>query len=380
MPELFDLIVVGAGPAGSAAAWTVAQEGFAVLLLEEHAQIGIPLACAEGLSRSTIKEYLDIDPSWISHGLRGSIVRGPSGEEFAIDYPNVGWILDRTKFDPALAKKAESCGAVLKRSARVIGVKDHEVIVQESGIESGYRFRFLIGADGIASKVGRWLGIDTRLGLDEIEVCAEYRIEGIGIKPGYAYLIFGDRYAPGGYAWIFPKSKDTANVGLGISPLKTRKPARWFLDRWVEQEFPRGRVRERIYGGVPARRLDRFDGRDFFLVGDAARFTDPLSGAGIANGIKSGIIAGQACVRRLKDRPDDFHKEIKKAILDELNFHLRVRNLYLRLGDREFREIFKIGRRIFEGKKIEDINTRRLVRSILLNSFRILKIGFGLLF
>lgn len=380
MPSDFDLIVVGAGPAGCAAAFTAAKLGISVLLLEEHPKIGIPLACAEGLSRSTIKGYLEIKREWISQELSGSIVRGPDGDEFKIEYPNVGWVLNRRVFDPALAKMAVAHGTVLKTSSKATGIEGNEVVVNESGTKRRYKFKFLIGADGVASHVGRWMGIDTRLDLNEIEVCAEYLIEDIDIAPQYTYLIFGEEYAPGGYAWIFPKSSSSANIGLGIAPIRTKKPAKYFLDRWVKKEFPSGEIKERIFGGVPAKVLKEFSGRNFFLIGDAARFTDPLSGAGIANGVKSGVIAGRNAVLRLREKKDSFKAEIKHIILNEVRFHHKVRKVYLKLTDREYKEICKIGKRIFQGKKVADINTHHLVKEILLSSSRLLRIGFNLLF
>ncbi len=379
MSKDFDLIIIGAGPAGSSAAFTAAKLGVSVLLLEEHAKVGEPLACAEGLARSTIKEYLDIKPEWVAHDLHGAIVRGPTGEEFRIDYPNVGWVLNREVFDPALADIATSHGAVLKTSARAIGISDNEVKVLEAGAPTNYRFKFLIGADGIASNVGRWLGIDTRLSLHEIEVCAEYLMEDIPVQPHHTSLIYGEDYAPGGYAWIFPKSKTSANVGLGISPTLTKKSAKFFLDRWSKKEFGQGRIVKRIFGGVPVKILKRFSGENFFLVGDAARFTDPFNGAGIANGIKSGVIAGRNAVLRLKGKKDFFLQEIKKEILDEIKFHYRVRQVYLKLKDKDFKEIFKVGKRIYEGKKITDINTHYLVKKVIMSSPQLLGVGFRLL-
>jgi digeranylgeranylglycerophospholipid reductase len=257
MKNSFDLVVVGAGPAGSSAAFSAAEHGISVLLLEEHAEIGIPLACAEGLSRSTIKDYLDIRPDWVSQSLSGSIVRDPDGNQFTIEYPNVGWVLDRKKFDPELAKIAEQKGAILKKSARAVGVQNNKVIVQKNGATETYTFKFLIGADGVVSNVGRWMGIDTRLGLGDIEICAEYLLSNIAINSRYAQLIFGQRYAPGAYAWIFPKSKTSANVGLGLSPLATREKPKSILDKWVKQEFPAGKIEARVYSGVPARILSR---------------------------------------------------------------------------------------------------------------------------
>ncbi|MEO0123860.1 MAG: NAD(P)/FAD-dependent oxidoreductase [candidate division WOR-3 bacterium] len=378
--ESFDIIVVGAGPAGSSAALTAAKEGLSVALFEEHPQIGIPLQCAEGLSRSTIKNYLDIKSDWTAVSLQGSIVRGPTGEEFKIEYPNVGWVLNRKIFDKELAYLAVKEGAVLKTNAKVIRIEDGMAEVNEYGKLKKYRFGFIIGADGINSMVGRWLGIDTRLRVNEIEVCAEYLIENIKIEPNYTYLIFDNKIAPGGYAWIFPKSKISANVGLGISPLVAKKRAKEYLDEWVKSEFPNGVIKEKIFGGVPAKILKKFSGKNFFLAGDAARFTDPLSGAGIANGIKSGMIAGRNAVLRLKNKKDFFEKEIEKEILSEIRFHKKVRDTYLRLNENDYKKIFEIGKRFFSGKTITDINTREIVGEVIKSLPSLLPLCIRLLF
>jgi len=379
MNRSYDLIIIGAGPAGSAAAAAASEGSISVLLLEEHPEIGTPLACAEGLSRSTIRGYLDVKPDWIAQSLSGSVIRDPKGKEFTIEYPDVGWILNRKVFDPALAELAQQKGAVIKKSTKAVGIEDNAVIVREDGNMVNYGFRYLIGADGVSSHVGRWLGIETRLSLDEIEVCAEYVLSNIRVKPGYAYLIFGTRYAPGGYAWIFPKSTSSANVGLGLSPVKTREKPKFLLERWVKEEFPEAIIEERIFSGVPARMLKRFSGRNFCLVGDAARFTDPLSGAGIANGIKSGIIAGRNAVRVIRGQNHRLENEMKNEILDELEWHHRVRNIYLKLTDDDFEDVFKIAEKIFHGKTVSDINTRHLVKQILLFSPHLLRVGFRLL-
>ncbi len=378
--DLFDVIIVGAGPAGSSAALTAAKEGVSVLLLEEHSRIGIPLQCAEGLSRSTIKGYLDIKPEWTAVNLAGSVVRGPDGEEFKIEYPNVGWILNRKVFDPALASLAVESGAVLKTNACAIGIENDRIIVRENNEIKKYRFRFLIGADGMASSTGKWFGIDTRLSLSEIEICAEYLLKNLRIEHNYTYLIFDRNIAPGGYAWIFPKSETSANVGLGISPLMTRKRPKDYLDEWVNREFPGAVIHERIFGGVPARILKKFSGKSFFLIGDAARFTDPLSGAGIANGIKSGIIAGRNAVLRLKEKKDYYEKEIEREILSEIKFHKKVREAYLKLNEEDYKQIFELGKRFFAGKTIDDINTHKLVREVVINLPYLLPLCLRLLF
>ncbi len=379
MNNKYDIIVVGAGPAGSAAALTAADQGASVLLLEEHENIGVPVQCAEGLSRSTIRGYLDIKPEWICQSLRGSIVRSPDGDEFKVKYSDVGWILNRTLFDAGLAHMAEDKGAIIKTKSKAIGIQDNTVTVRENGEQKNYTFKFLIGADGIASRVGRWMGIDTRLGPHRIHVCAAYVLDGIGVDQQYTCFIFGHEYAPGGYAWIFPRSRTSANVGLGIAPPKTKKKAYALLKKWVRKEFPDAVIKERRFGGVPAQILERFSGENFFLVGDAARFTDPLSGAGIANGVKSGVIAARNAVLRLRGKKDTYVKEIKHEILDEIALHFKIRSLYMKLSDEEFGEVYKIGKSIIGGKTIHDLNVTHLAKAIVKSSPRLLKLGMGLL-
>jgi digeranylgeranylglycerophospholipid reductase len=376
----YDIIVVGAGPAGSMAAWTAAQQGAKVLLLEEHEHIGRPVICAEGLSRSTIKGYLDIKPEWIAQTLDGAIIRSPGNREFKIHYPSCGWILDRTVFDPGLAEMARDNGATVKTQAKAIGIDSDELLVDEHGATHRYRFRQLIGSDGMNSRVGRWMGIDTRLGSHNIEVCAEYLIENIAVDPHFASLIVGMNYAPGGYAWIFPKSSTAANIGLGIAPHKTSLNARTILDAWIQREFPEGRIVRKVFGGVPTRLLPRVSGRNFFLAGDAARLTDPLSGAGIATAIKSGIFAGHAAIARLHGRHDHYEEHLSRHIRPELRYHRRVHHGFLKMTDKEFERIFDVSKDIFEGITVEDISIRRIVTKVLFSSPHILRVAFNLLF
>lgn len=377
--ETYDAIVIGAGPAGSMAAATAAAEGLSVLLIEEHGQVGTPLQCAEGLSRSTIKGWLELDPAWIAAELRGSICRGPDGDEFKIEYPAVGWILERKVFDPALAEHARRQGAQIMLSTRAIAVENDLVRLVTGGEIRLCRFRQLIAADGIASRVGAWLGLKTRLSMSEIEVCAQYRLDNIQVAPGYTHLLFGNHLAPGGYAWIFPKSAVSANVGLGISPSVTKERARNFLDCWVQKEFPGARIAEKIFGGVPAKVMPRISGRNFFLTGDAARLADPLSGAGIANAVKSGVIAGRGAALRLKGKKFNYEAEIDRQIRDEVRFHHRVRKVYLKLSDEDHRVIFNLGKNLFAGKTIDDINTRELVGLALKSLPHLLRLGIKLL-
>src|SRR2546422_11286918 len=86
--------------------------------------------------------------------------------------------------------------------------------------ESTYRAGVVIGTDGVEAMVGRWAGLETRVPARDMESCAQYVVQGIDFDPDAIYLQFGAGIAPGGYAWLFPKSPGVANVGLGLVALK----------------------------------------------------------------------------------------------------------------------------------------------------------------
>ena len=130
---------------------------------------------------------------------------------------------------------AEHAGAEVKTRSKAVAIDDHAVTVCHDGRIMKYGYHYVIGADGMKSRVGTWFDIDNRLGVEEISVCAEYLIDGITIDPSCVWLLFGEKYAPGGYAWVFPKSSSSANIGLGISPVRTHRRAREILDDWIKR-------------------------------------------------------------------------------------------------------------------------------------------------
>ncbi|MEO0226190.1 MAG: NAD(P)/FAD-dependent oxidoreductase, partial [candidate division WOR-3 bacterium] len=315
MIEKFDLVIVGAGPAGSCAAWAAAREGLSVVILERHKRVGEHILCAEGISRSTVDGWLDIKPHWISTKLRGAVVKSPSRRIFQANYPDVGYILERKIFDAELAGEAVKAGAKLICNAEAIEIQDKKLIYLQDQEKKEVGFGFIIGADGCESRIGRLAGLKTFLKLNEIHICAQYLLGNLNIESDYAQFYLDEDIAPGGYAWVFPKSKDRANVGLGISPLKAKQSVRIYLDHWVTNEFSSATKLRFICGGVPAKIMKQFTSGNCFLAGDAARFCDPLSGGGIANAVKSGFLAGINAARILKGKKSEYEKAIKKEVL-----------------------------------------------------------------
>jgi digeranylgeranylglycerophospholipid reductase len=149
--------------------------------------------------------------------------------------------------------------------------------------------------------VGRWVGLDTRVAVRDMESAAQYSMTGVRCDPDAIYLQFSRRWAPGGYAWVFPKGDGVANVGLGIkAPLSDGRTARAYLDAWVSHRLPDAVATGLTVGGViTGVTVKRTVTDGVLLAGDAAHMINPLSGAGIVTAMKAGRLAGRHAARAL---------------------------------------------------------------------------------
>ena len=346
--DKYDVIVVGAGPAGSVAARTAAEGGLKVLMLEKDRDIGIPVRCAEGVSMKSVQDFIDI-PSFANIvDNRISRVRLVSPRGIAVNVKvdeTEGTILNRKVFDFELAKAAALAGAQvytrchakeLRRDNGMIDVKFEHYAKEYIAAAP-----IVIGADGVESMVGRWAGLRTNLSLVDIESCFQYQLVHPAIARENLDFYFGRELAPGGYVWVFPKGKFHANVGLGINGSEAKhKSAKEYLDDFVKRMFPGASVLSSIAGSVPVSKIPRkiiTDG--IMLVGDAAHQSNPTSGGGIATGMYAGRYAGNAAITT--HEKGDFSAKTLNAYLKAWNKHLgkehimyyRIKTAINRLSD-----------------------------------------------
>jgi len=326
--KFVDVLVIGGGPAGSIAARTAAQQNVDVLMVEKRQEIGSPVRCAEGVSKRALAELTELDPKWISAEINGGRIHSPDGNFVTIDEPGAGLVLERKIFDRELAAQAARSGAEVWVKARAVD------LIKENGSIKGaticrpdgdyvIRAKVVIAADGVESQVGRWAGIDTTCKARDVDTCAQYLMTGLtDIDLNYCDFFLGHRIAPRGYAWIFPKGGDSANVGIGIGGNVGGETAISYLNRFVEKEI-RGDVGEKawkrrsvgasvrplvpsilslVVGCVPVTGSPSDVVRDgFMIVGDAARQNDPVSGGGIINSMIAGQIAGEVAGQAIRN-------------------------------------------------------------------------------
>lgn len=387
MDERFDCIVVGAGPAGSMAAKIMAQNGVRVLLLEKHPEIGLPLSCAEGISFSGLERFVKPDPEWISARIERALLVSPSGEHVTVHHPQAGFVLDRKLFDQRLARRAASSGASVKTGCCAVSLLNHQedgfcgVKVLEEGREKEYRAKAIVGADGVESLVGRWAGIDTSLRLDQMDSSAQYLLSDVDVESDRMEFYLGQDVAPGGYAWVFPKGKDSANAGLAIAPHRTTKKAKELLDRFVQRRFTRLRTVEFHAGAIPSYDRKKPLVRDnILLVGDAGRLVDSLSGAGISNALLSGKIAGEVISRFLRTGEsslsalEDYQDRLLEEKGRELRFYSYCRAIFLKMTDEDFDAAVRFLRDYFGDRTIHEIRPIALIKTILKSNRRLLSL------
>lgn len=335
--EQADVVVVGGGPAGLIAAREAAAAGLDVVLVERDRAIGSPVRCGEGVGSRGLSEFISPEgASWVARRITRVIFWAPDGTEVRVAEGDVGYILDRSRFEPALAGEAGSAGAEIRVGTEATALERRgdgwRVVLAGPRGDAFIDARIVIAADGVEALVARWAGLDTRVPARDMESCAQYVVSNIAFDPDAIYLHFGHRVAPGGYAWIFPKDVGVANVGLGIVALRADgRPARAWLDDYMARYFPHGTTTGYTVGGVIVHPTIKRTVTDGLLVcGDAAHMVNPLSGGGIVNAMKAGRLAAQAAAQAIAardtsaERLQHYHDEWMRMLGDD---HLRYYRL-----------------------------------------------------
>lgn len=305
-----DVAVIGAGPGGSRTAERLARSGLKVVLLEKRERIGYPVRCAEAVGpRSDVERFLELDDELVSCPVNGVVIVAPDGTRIEREIPGVGFVLDRESFDKRLAEIAENSGAnlrtghqameLLRRDGRIAGARVKDL---SNGSYYDIFAQLVVGADGIESLSPRWAGLKHAFKPAEIFACAQELITGIDVEKSFIEFYLSRTFAPGGYAWVFPKGPDRANVGVGVNPtMAGGKSATSYLETFLKYRCPQGKKNRLVVGGCSvARGLEHLETDGFVAVGEAANQNNPFSGGGIINALEGADMAAEAIEKALK--------------------------------------------------------------------------------
>lgn len=293
-------IIVGAGPAGLMAARYL--EDF--LILEKKKEIGRPVQCAEAINKGALEKLgIKPDSSWISSTINQIELVAPSGQSFTPKANGAGFILDRILFEKFLAQGFED---KIKLNTKVVEIKRQNgrwKIKTESG--ETYDCQYLIGADGPASIVRRSIFNSS----PKISPSIQYLVKTEkDILAERIRIYFDNEKFPHGYAWVFPKSSHTANIGLGGKG-NLKESFDYFMEKVVRKEFGNYELIKNISGSIPSggAKMKLFKD-NALLVGDAGALADPVFDGGIKNAMFSGKIASE-CI--LENKAYLYEKRIK---------------------------------------------------------------------
>lgn len=314
----FDIVVIGSGPAGATTARFAAASGLRVLLADKKQELGAPIQCSGAVSHNALEQAgVHPSPEFVLEGIYGFAVYNTKGEKKIVDYRQIksdeygsddnkkplGFVVDRRRFDRYLATQAERAGVTIWLKTEACGYRllnDGSCAVDLLKFNEPVTIttKVLVGADGVQSQVGKWAGLKTHIKLSELASCLQFVVDGVETD-GLLEIITGHEWAPGGYAWVFPKGNGYAEIGLGVTRTMCTDTAQVYLDHFIKNSFFKDRFKNcRILeiqgGGVPlAAPLKTQYADNLILVGDAARHVNAITGGGIHTALNSGKIAGE---------------------------------------------------------------------------------------
>ncbi|MCY3835283.1 MAG: NAD(P)/FAD-dependent oxidoreductase [Anaerolineaceae bacterium] len=310
----YDVIVVGAGPAGAIAARKAAESGMDTLLIEKRLEIGTPVRCGESFELHTASQYLEDIPNqpWVNTITRYFSIHNTKGDCVVVPPISPSIICDRKIFDREVAYTAANAGVQVLVNARaesllqdqdgaVVGLK-----INCMGSPLDVYSKVVIAADGTESQLARWAGLKSIPALSDLYVGTQFLVSGLSgqIRTDTSHYYVGEAIAPGGYVWVFPKSADTANIGIVISGDRAEgTSAQGHLEGFLQEVFPRARsVLGQVTGGIPVTGgLKRLVTDGLMVVGDAAHQADPLTAGGIVLGMVAGDYAGTAAAQCIRE-------------------------------------------------------------------------------
>lgn len=350
MTELnYDVVVVGAGPAGSSSAYSAAKSGMRVALIEKEGAVAQSVRTSGVTWTETIEEFGI--PEDCYNLIRNYKFCSQSNEATISSKEPKAAVLNVRKTYRWLAEQAQKAGAELFVDTMITDVfRTHDGISLNSTSPKGkvgFSAKIVVDASGFQSVVAKSLGFVSQW--KRFGAGAEYEAEVENADPDTWWLMVGQKYSPAGYAWIFPLGGKIVRIGVGVgkpeSPVDPTERLNDLIEKKVGPIAKLGKITpfEFHYGLIPNDGLSRKTVYDnLILVGDSAGQANPLVLEGIRYAIRFGRVAGKVAAKAISKGDTSeaallpYEETWKKAILAKINSASRVQSRWINLSDQEW--------------------------------------------
>ncbi|MGA2508433.1 MAG: geranylgeranyl reductase family protein [Chitinispirillaceae bacterium] len=307
--ECYDIVIIGGGPAGLNAGLHTTRSGrrISILLVDKVVPWEHPIQCAEAVGRRGFEEAIDVKPAWIRQTINSVCFHSPDNTTITYTDKNGGYIIDRAAMQRDCLQELMNRGVTcaLNRRVKHVSTRERSMRFVEFSNGTGVYGRVVIDASGPAACLGKnghlaWKPLD-------LEPADFVLVEG-NLSADTVHIYISHDYAPGGYAWMFPRGRNSANIGVLIgSGYKGKVNIRRLLDAFIARRFPGISIVNQFAGAIPCgNRSGPTAAPGFIKASDAASTVNPVSRAGISEALLSGGLAGDHALRML-DAPDEPH-------------------------------------------------------------------------
>jgi digeranylgeranylglycerophospholipid reductase len=337
MRSVSDVVVIGGGPCGSFAAAKLAKLGFNVVVLEEHAEIGVPSHCAGHLSISGLKRLglYPLPSEVVENTFHGAVFHSPIDKRFSVRFESaVTCAVNRALFDKHLAEMAEGAGARYCMSTRAESLIIEENIVRgvtakENGKNGRYSASIVIDAEGVSSTILRQAGLPA-LNRCMVVNGVEAEVENVeGVEPDMVEVFLGDDYAPGFYAWLMPKHDGNAKVGLAAKVGSPKKLLQKLMTKHpvASKKLSKARILQIAFHPITlGGPISKPYSSGFLAIGDAASQVKSTTGGGVIFGMTCAKVAAEVAGESLRrnDFSSEFLSKYQRRCEDLLGFDVKI--------------------------------------------------------